>query len=486
MRIARRLYICLFLLVGFPFLAKAQCSQNPSTQFGTVTTVPTTNSSACYYNNYYSPIRLISSNYGGAFTANWPGLINTFSNINIPVSFDPSSAGTYSGSVSATYESTVYTGTYFTITITARGQYAAPGFVNPKYVITSIEYAPPGLSSSASYGNDTVVGNSTSVMSTFSNKATQSVSVSSGGAIPGFTVTRTATESTSYAQEQDTGSSIAVSQMSSLVTGVSGVETPAGTNHDDDLIRVWLNPIATFAVDNTSIPITVIWTGFGYDLNDSQAYPNMELVDVKMGCLNGDINPSDPNCSYFFGRAQRTWAQSNQDGSGPGLTGNGAACISGSRSDICNILAADPFSNPSYAPTFNPPSLTTIDGRYTACHSNTNCTQTVSATPGGFTQYSQGYSTTTTQSETFKYTYTQTFAVEAQFKGTGWANGFNASLAVSNEMSWTHGFSQSTNNSQSQTSSFTIKPSSGYTGPEGFDVYQDNVFGTFIFWPIPK
>jgi len=482
---AKRLCICLFLLLAFPFMSKAQqCSQNPSVQFHTVTSASAT-INGCYYNSSCFNCQFVGgTSSNGPFSAQWPSNMSVYANNYIPVSFNPSSAGTYSGSVSGKYYS-ASTGRYFTFTITGSGQYAAPGFVNPKYVIASIEYAPPGLSSSASYGNNTVVGTSTTVSSSFSNKATQSVSISSGGAIPGFTTNHTTTNSNSYTQGQDTSSSVAVSQMSSLTTGVNGVETPAGTNHDDDLMRVWLNPIFTFGVDNTSNPITVIWTGYGYDLNDSAAYPYMELVDVKMGCLNGHFSPSDSNCSYFFGRAQRTWAHNNQDGSGPGLTGNGAACVAGSGSDICNILAADPFSNPNYAPTFNPPSISTVDGRFTACNT-TNCSQTISATPGGFTQYSQGYTTTTAQSQTSRYTYSQTFAVEDQFKGTGWLSGFNASLASSNELTWSHQFSQATNNSQSQIASFTIKPSSSYTGPGGFDVYQDNVFGTFIFWPIPK
>lgn len=252
------------------------------------------------------------------------------------------------------------------------------------------------------------------------------------------------------------------------------------------MIRLWLNPVFVFDVDPTTSPTTVIWAGYGYDLNDSAAYPYEEVVEVKMGCLNGDISASDPNCSYFFGRSQRSWALNNLDGSGPGLTGNGAACVPNSNSDICNILGADPFSNPNYSITFTPPSLTTNDGRCTACHDNPNCTQTISATAGGFTQYTQGYSLTATHSETSKYTVSQTFAVHDKFMGTGFLNGLSATLASSNTLTWSHSFNQSTNNSQGQTASFTIKPSSGYNGPEGFGIYQDNAFGTFIFWPIPQ
>lgn len=114
--------------------------------------------------------------------------------------------------------------TVYTLTIPLSGTGLFGGFVNPKYVIVSIEYAPPGNSSSASYGNNTVVGNSTTVSSSFSNEQNKSVSISKGGAIPDFTTSVATTFSNSYTQEPDTSSTIAVSQMSSLVTGVNGVE----------------------------------------------------------------------------------------------------------------------------------------------------------------------------------------------------------------------------------------------------------------------
>jgi len=404
----------------------------------------------------------------------------------ITVTFFPATQGIKTGSVTVKYSVSTNPNYIYTLTISLSGEGVLSGFVNPKYQILSIEYAPPGLSSSASYGNDTVVGNSTDISSSYSDEHNKSVSVTAGHAFPGFTTSITLTNSTSYKQEQDTSTTIAVSQTSSLTTGVNGVETPAGTNHDFDIIRVWLNPILSFGVDSTTNPPTVVWTGVGYDMNDSATYPYEEVVEVKMGCLNGHISASDSNCSYFFGRAQRTWALNNVDGSGPALTGDGAACVPNSGSDICNILAADPFSNPSYTITFTPPSLTTNDVRFTACHDNPNCVATIPCVPGTFAKYSQGYSSTITLSETSKYTYSQTYAVEVQFKGTQFLDGFGASLKDSNTVTSSHSFNHTTNGSQGQTAEFTIQPSSSYPGQQGFDIYQDNIFGTFIFWPIPK
>jgi hypothetical protein len=328
-----------------------------------------------------------------------------------------------------------------------------------------------------------VVGNSSTTDSTFLNQQTFTVSVSGGISIPGFSAGVTVTYSNDYTEEADTSTSIAVSKTTSLGTEINGVETSAGTNHDYDIIRVWLNPIHTYVLGPNSNQVA--WTGYAYDLSDSDAYPYMEVVEVKMGCFNGHIPASDANCSYFFGRAQRTWALNNVDGSGSGLTGTGSACVPGSGSDICNILAADPFSDPNYTITFVPPSLTTADGRFTACHNNPNCTQTISCVPGTSTSYSQGYSNTDTNSQSAKYTYSETYSVQSEVKA-GFKAVFSANQKDTNTITTSTKFSQSTNSSQGQTASFTIRPSSSYIGPQGFDVYQDNVFGTFVFWPIPQ
>jgi hypothetical protein len=483
-------FTLMFLSFVFPVsgMAQSQGTQNYncSYSFGNQISVPVTAIIPCGNGSTGAggASLLSSSSTSSAFAFSGPNPVGSNQAISIHVTLN-AAPGSYSGTIYASYKVPTYSTFYyiFNYTVNVTATVEDSGFVNPKYVVVSVEYAPPGTSSSATYGNNTVVGSSVSEKDSFSTQATHSVSLSLGVGIPGFTRTKTQTNSSSYTQEQDTSYSLAVSQTSSLETGVNGVETPAGTNHDYDIIRVWFNPIFTYAVVDNSSQVT--WTGLGYDLNDTDAYPYMELVDVKMGCLNGDIPSTDTNCSYFFGRAARTWALSNVDGSGPELTGNGAACVPGSESDICHILAADPFSDPNYTFTFPSGGYTTTDGRFTACHDNPNCTQTISCVPGTFTNYSQGYSVTATQDQTAVYKYTQTFAVEDQFKGTNFMTTLGADLQNQTTLSWTHQFTQSTNNSQGQTASFAIQPSSNYPGPQGFDVYQDNLFGTFVFRPIP-
>ena len=66
------------------------------------------------------------------------------------------------------------------VTINVDGAYAQPGFVNPKYVIIGVMYAPPGAQSSVTYGNNTVTGNSISAASYFADQVNYSVALTGG------------------------------------------------------------------------------------------------------------------------------------------------------------------------------------------------------------------------------------------------------------------------------------------------------------------
>jgi hypothetical protein len=383
---------------------------------------------------------------------------------------------------------------------------AVGGYVNPKYKIIGVMYSPPGSKSTVTYADNSVVGSSTSVMSTISSADMQSISISSGISIFGFTDKVTTTASDTYTQEESSSSTIAVSQTTSSSTGLSGYSDPAtGLNHDYDYIFVWLNPIARFAIYPTKSPTLVEWMGYGYDLNDTPAYPDMDVIGVQLGCLNGDFysqyesgtSTNWTTCEDVFNNNfSRGWALTNTDGSSPALTptlANSSApydfCAQ-KGTDLYNICLADPFSNPSYAVTF--PSGggdTTTDGRFTAC-SNTLCSATIEYEPSVSKTYSQGYSTTLTANETDKYTYSESFSIETQlgYSASGCKNyclTFSDSLTTKNTYTWSDQFSYSTNSSNGQTASFSIEgPAEGYGGPLSFTVYQDNLYGTFMFYPV--
>jgi hypothetical protein len=382
---------------------------------------------------------------------------------------------------------------------------AVGGYVNPKYKIIGVMYAPPGSKSTVTYADNSVVGSSTSVMSTISSSDMQSISISSGISIFGFTDKVTTTASNTYTQEESSSSTIAVSQTTSSSTGLSGYSDPVnGLNHDYDYIFVWLNPIASFAIYPTQSPTLVEWMGYGYDLNDTLAYPDMDVIGVQLGCLNGDFysqyergtNTNWATCEDLFNENfSRTWALTNTDGSAPALTptlANSSAPYDfcGQKgTDLYNICQADPFSNPNYKVTFTSGSDTTEDGRFTAC-SNSDCSATIEYEPDVNKTYSQGYSTTVTASETDKYTYSESFSIESQlgYSASGCKNycsTLSDGLTTKNTYSWSDQFSYSTNSSNGQTASFSIMgPAEGYTGPLSFTVYQDNLYGTFMFYPV--
>ena len=60
-------------------------------------------------------------------------------------------------------------------------------------------------------------------------------------------------------------------------------------------------------------------------------------------------------------------------------------------------------------------------------------------------------------------------------------------LSVASKWSTTNQWSQKVTNGTSQAASFTIYPplaSDNYTGPTAIQVWKDNVYGTFMFYPL--
>lgn len=469
---------CLVLaLLAFPLLGRAQeCCVNLS--FGNVSTSTTVDKEVNFgesfdFNTQFLQSTSAPAGFSVVFAPSQIGLNQT---MFVAIGFSPTTMGNYSGTVFLYYRDSG--GSQFQYEVFVSGAGIVSGFINPKYVVVGVEYAPPGSQSSATYSSNTVVGSSISVANSFATSVSQSISLSSGTGSPtgifGFQSSQTATQTNSYTQENDTSSSVAVSQTTSRSTSIAGNTAPAGVNHDFDIIFVWLNPIIKLSVGPSASQVQ--WNGYGYDLNDTAASPDMEVIGLQVGWLNGHI--SIPTCAPGGGcvsdRLARAWAQNNVDGSGPGLT----------NTDLANILAADPFSNPNYALTFPSGSNTTTDGRFTAC-SNSSCSTTIDFETGQTNGYSQGYSTTTTQSQGSKFTYQQTYSIERQWQGTVFAQHLTLDLKNSTQLTWTSQFTQSTNNSHGQTASFSIVgPPAGYTGPAEFVVYQDNLYGTFMFHPV--
>ena len=466
------------LFLAFPLIVRADIA------FGTVQSGGniqcSTASNAYYgYDTVYLTRTTVTDPTGSPSSA-FKAYVNNYSlspgmTPTICVQFKPTYPGSYSAWVDAYYG---YSNQY-TAMVYVTGTYAPPsGWINPKYVVVGVMYSPPGRSSSVTYGNDTVVGSSTSVLSSFSSAYAKSTSLTASGNILGVVnASATTTRSQNYSQSLDVGSSIAINQSTSFSRTLSGFSDPyRGLNHDYDYIFVWLNPMLRFTAGDAYIS----WDGFGYDTADM---PEMDVVGIQLGCLNGNFrNTSDwTACTNVYnGAFQRRWAMNNVDGSGPALTG-GDQCVYGSGSDLCNIMAADPFSDPTYA--INWPAsgtYTTPDGRFTLCHGS--CAQTISYQPYLATHYAETYSVTTSESQTAKRQYTETYAMSSSVSGTLFGTNYNKAMSSSTTLTWSEQFSSATNNSASQTASFSIVgPDPSYAGPIQFVIYQDNLYGTFVF-----
>ena len=359
----------------------------------------------------------------------------------------------------------------------------AVGVVEPKYIVLAVTYAPPGSSSQVVYSNSTMLGTSTSLSSSFIQGTSQSVSITTGFklTIGGFSIGSTTTDTTtnSYTQEQDTSSSIAVNQTTSVTTTVRGPSSSAvGLDHDEDYIWVWLNPVLNFTILS---PGNIQWNGYTFDATDPVG--QMDVYGIRVAYLNGHA----PMPSDVAAVLARTWAPNMTDGSGPGLTA----------ADLAAILAADPFSNPSYVINIPTGSSCTADGRF--CLAGNQNFQYEPPPPGGqpITQtFAVSHQTTATQGQgaidtrMVGYSTSVTFTLDGTKKqnDNSFMTNFAATLVNGNSLTWKNQWNSLSTQQVGQTATLSITgpaATDNYTGPVEFDIYQDNVYGSYMFGFIP-
>jgi hypothetical protein len=349
------------------------------------------------------------------------------------------------------------------------------GFISPKFLVLSVLYAPPGSKSKVDYTNSTMLGTSTSISSSFSNMTSESISFTEGFSIFGIGLTTTETASTAFTQEQDTSSSIAVNETTTDQTTILGPQIPpVGLDHEADLIRVWLNPVFKIKMTDAN---TIVWKAFAFDDRDGNT---MDVLDIPVKFLRRPDTITDPD---LIRRLQRTWADDPTDGSGRGLT----------RADLDAILKADPFTS-SYSIDILPGSNCTADGRF--CLTSNPLLQYVPAaqgnqpSPHGFslmhqTTETQGQGGSTTQQSGFSVEVKQ--GVDEKIKNKLMLS-FSETLKVSNTLTLTNKFNTESTTQVGQTIAASITPPAfedGYTGPVEFNVFQDNIYGSFMFAAVP-
>jgi len=299
--------------------------------------------------------------------------------------------------------------------------------------------------------------------------------------------------------QSQNSTSVSVVNKTSIQNKTTGTPNDfAPVNHDYDLVWLWLNPIATFTYNPVS-PKAIQWTGYGYDMADQ---PAMDVWPVLLGYLNGDfgcyaINSScDPEDAAVLARSWvakynlQTWPSGEQ----PGLTSN----------DLANIAKADPWgANPKYAVilgNYNP--ATTTDGRFTIAPVNGSNSQSFDykqAGPGngsGLTQtYTNENTTTTTDSSGNTYTFQEAFGLEEKVGGSFFWQSVQYDFKQTSTFTWVHSFLLTSNNISDSTDTLSITGppcpapppgpcSPAYSGFPEFDIYQDNIFGAFMFWGV--
>jgi hypothetical protein len=393
------------------------------------------------------------------------------------------------------------------------GTYTGPtvtGYVNPKYLIMGVTYAPPGgnAQSFASYADTSFVGNTSMNTSSFSQNYSESVAISGGAGCSGTGggvaavsggACITGTWSNAWTLTSNSAKTVTTSKQTSLTLktpGIPNVYSPV--NHDYDIVWLWLNPVVflTTPQSNTGCtvqaPCNIVWNGYGFDYNDP--LHEIDVWPVYVGYLNGDFGPLDPQDADAFSRSWVT-TQTFAAGQGPGITS----------ADYPNILNADPFAkNPAYVVTLQSGTspLTTTDGRFTQAGVNGVAPQTIpykqappNSTTGENEMYQNTYVHTSTLGQGGSYTYMVGFGLEEKFGGSffgiGVAYDFKQNFNFTWENTWQNTVTNTT--TQVQTLSITGPPCPApvapcnpeFTEPHDFAAYEDNLYGTFMFWPNP-
>ena len=389
-------------------------------------------------------------------------------------------------------------------------------YVNPKYLVVGVTYAPPGGASSfVSYQNSVTVGNSSTISNSFTDAFKENSSLSVGiscsgnsgslGSCPMKVVSsasETVTDSQSSSSTQKTTNSNQITLSTTIsdtpkLFGVPNAYSPV--NHDYDTIWLWLNPVSLFSLYSANGNLgggPVVWTGYGYDTDDA---PGLDIVQISVGYLNGGFKDSNgeplPLPSALAGRLSRSWVPASQQfapGQGPGITS----------ADLANILRADPFaynpydSNSGYL-LFDPGtnSATSKDGRFT--QATPMLVNYVPPAPGqspSTDMITITNQTSTVATQTSDYSYAVSWGLEEKF-----SIGFLKIINITSDLSqtWTLTWDNVATTATTQTSTqistaqITSPPACPtptascpmYTEPSSFTIYQDNLYGTLLFWP---
>lgn len=400
-----------------------------------------------------------------------------------------------------------------------------PGYVNPKYVVLGVIYAPPQTQSSEMYGSSSLESTTQSLSSSFLSSYTNTVTDEVNTPMlpykdAGIDVSATASDSVTQSTESMTTSSISVTKGSGVSDGLNGPACDyVGVDHDYDQIKIMLNPVALFTLKNNNV---IEWDGYGYSSLDTIAnggdltVPASDIVYVQVGCLNGDFSATF--CNNQYGKAfARSWAAVEvwPSGQGPALTGPGTTA----GTDLNEIAQADPYWNCTYQSGESSSACALNSTRYTRVEFNGSPLPAfpyAQAAPGGeptSQTYNEYITTATTSGQDDKTSYSETYGLEASFGeslfGFGYKKTESRSQTLTTTNEWNNQFMSSDTTSASVTifeapckvvgvncspayppghayhpvTCSVLSSPGAYGQGTSFLLYQDNLYGTFLMLP---
>jgi hypothetical protein len=472
----------LFLFLLCPTLIHAQEEGVLPLAFGSVTKPAT--STVNFGPNYSSTETLCSVTITAPFSiVTETNPVPLGDNFYVSVEFAPTASGTYSDAILLHYSNgSCSGGGNLTLQINATGSYTGSSpitaYINPKYVVVGVTYAPPGPSSSVTYSDSLFIGTTITTTSSFMSDVNLTITVtkdiSAWTPIAGAGSKIANTESTDWIQGSNSSTTNTVSKQSTTAEKTSGpLNAFAPVNHDYDIIWIWFNPLLVYTV--TPGTANVVWNGYGYDNHD---LPGMDIVGIDVGWLNGDFGSSSSINTILA----RGWVTKNEhivwpSGQGPGLTST----------DIANVLKADVFVAGYTLPT--PLPTTSADGRFTQIPYPPN--PITYEQLGPTTTYNLVNTDTQTLSKGTSTGYKQSYGTELTLAGSAWLAGFTVDIKTSNTSTWNSTWQSTLTTTQTLTDALSITgppctttPCNPiYTGPGEFIVFQDNQYGTFMFYP---
>jgi hypothetical protein len=328
-----------------------------------------------------------------------------------------------------------------------------------------------------------MLGTSSSVTNSFTNDVNVIASIEKGFSFFGlFNDKITTTASTQLTQETDTTTTVVVNETTNTSTIISGPSSSAvGLDHDEDIIWVWLNPVVNLTINS---PTNFVWTGFAFDQNDPAGTTDVFGIPVKF--LNGHAAMPSNIADVLARRwAPRTLCAASD----PACGADGTKDPGLDASDLAAILQADPFANPSYVVNIPSGSTCTADGRF--CRTTNQNLQYSPPPPGGqpITQtFSATHQSTATEGQGAMDTRKVSIGTQGSLSGSFFIS-LGAKLNIADTLTWTNKWNAMSSQQTGQTASVSVTgPSAAdnYTGPVEFEIFQDNIYGTFMFGFIPQ